>query len=235
MTSDVSDRRSSHAVSKGESPAELRARILVRRANADLIRRQGVSPAVFRQIYSGEPPWEIGQPQPEVVRLALSGGFRSPILDVGCGRGGNALYLASQGFAVHAIDFIDEVVKEAQAEAQRRQVKVEFETYDANQLGGLGRIYSTVLDSGTFHGFSDDERCQYVDNLRAVTRPGSIVHLICFSDLETRPGGPRRIGEVELRQLFNGDWEIDALQRTVYAVRHFPDGAAAWLASISRR
>jgi cyclopropane fatty-acyl-phospholipid synthase-like methyltransferase len=207
----------------------------VRRANADLIRRQGVSAAVFRQIYAGEPPWEIGQPQPEVVRLADSGGFRSPILDVGCGRGSNALYLASRGFAVHGIDFVDEVVKEAQEEARRRQLEVEFGPGDANQLRLLGRIYGTVLDSGTFHSFSDKERLQYLDGLRAVTKPGSIVHLICFSELEIRPGGPRRIDEAELRQLFSGEWEIESLRRTVYVATDFHGGAAAWLASIARR
>ena len=42
----------------------------------------------FEEAYQGAPPWEIGRPQPEVVRLAENGAFRGAVLDVGCGSGG---------------------------------------------------------------------------------------------------------------------------------------------------
>src|SRR5512132_2821203 len=50
--------------------------------------------------HDGPAPWDIGQPQPAIVRLASEGGFAGAVLDAGCGTGENALYVASLGFVV---------------------------------------------------------------------------------------------------------------------------------------
>src|SRR6266700_4174600 len=50
--------------------------------------------------HDGPAPWDTGQPQPAVVRLASEGGFAGAVLDAGCGTGENALHLASLGLAV---------------------------------------------------------------------------------------------------------------------------------------
>ena len=47
----------------------------------------------FEEAYTGAPPWETGQPQPEIVRLAEQSDISGDVLDVGCGTGENALYL----------------------------------------------------------------------------------------------------------------------------------------------
>src|SRR3954452_11903125 len=40
---------------------------------------------------NGPAPWDIGKPQPAVVRLASLGAFAGAVLDAGCGTGDNAL------------------------------------------------------------------------------------------------------------------------------------------------
>ncbi|MGH9528885.1 MAG: hypothetical protein ACRD2S_03095, partial [Terriglobales bacterium] len=54
----------------------------------------------------GPAPWDIGQAQPAVVRLASAGGFAGagPVLDAGCGTGENALHIASLGLSVLGVD-----------------------------------------------------------------------------------------------------------------------------------
>src|SRR5262245_38183326 len=47
--------------------------------------------------HGGPAPWDIGRPQPAVVRLAAAGGFAGEVLDAGCGTGENTLHIASLG------------------------------------------------------------------------------------------------------------------------------------------
>src|SRR6266508_528471 len=44
--------------------------------------------------HDGPAPWDVGQPQPAIVRLASEGGFAGAVLDAGCGTGENALHVA---------------------------------------------------------------------------------------------------------------------------------------------
>jgi SAM-dependent methyltransferase len=68
----------------------------------------------------GSPPWDIGQPQPAIVRLASEGGFAGAVLDAGCGTGENALLVASLGLSVLGVD----VAETALAIAERRPTTV---------------------------------------------------------------------------------------------------------------
>jgi SAM-dependent methyltransferase len=68
---------------------------------------------IFETAYEGQPPWDIGGPQPEIVRLAEEGAIRGVVLDVGCGTGENALYLDGRGCDVWGIDFIPKAIERA--------------------------------------------------------------------------------------------------------------------------
>src|SRR4029450_5357771 len=101
----------------------------------------------------GPPPWDIGRPQPAVVRLAAKGGFAEPVLDAGCGSGENALHIAARGLSVLGVDVAETALATARERADQRGIKAQFEVADALQLERLGRKFSTVLDSGLFHSF----------------------------------------------------------------------------------
>ncbi|HZP89453.1 MAG TPA: hypothetical protein VFC04_00470, partial [Actinomycetota bacterium] len=51
----------------------------------------------FETAYGGSPAWDIGRPQPAVVRLEEAGEITGSVIDLGCGTGENALFLASRG------------------------------------------------------------------------------------------------------------------------------------------
>src|SRR6202158_380979 len=54
--------------------------------------------------HDGPAPWDIGQPQVAIVRVASEGGFTGAVLDAGCGTGENTLHVASVGLSVLGVD-----------------------------------------------------------------------------------------------------------------------------------
>ena len=112
----------------------------------------------FEEAYEGTPPWDIGRHQPVVEQLADAGRIVSPVLDAGCGTGENALFLASRGLAVVGVDAVPAAVEAARGKAVSRGLAAVFIVHDALRLGTLGRSFRTVVDSGLFHTFDDDER-----------------------------------------------------------------------------
>ena len=117
-----------------------------------------VSASRFIESYRGTPPWDIGRPQPAFARLAEAGDARGPVLDAGCGTGENALAFAARGFEVVGVDAVEAAVDAARAKAAARGLAAEFRVHDALALGDLGRRFGTVVDSGLFHTFDDEER-----------------------------------------------------------------------------
>src|SRR5688572_11184041 len=92
----------------------------------------------------GPAPWDIGRPQPAIVRLAAQGAFTGTVLDVGCGTGDNALHLTSLGLAVLGVDVAETALAIARTKADDRGLQVEFVAADAYRLDRLGRRFQAV-------------------------------------------------------------------------------------------
>jgi len=212
-----------------------RSTLLVRHSDQNRLRRNGVSKEIYAEIYHGVAPWEIGQPQPEIAQLASQGRIKGAVLDVGCGTGEIALFLASKGFDVLGIDFVETVVAQARSKATQRCLTVQFEVLDALELLSIGRCFDTVIDSATFHTFSDEQRVRYSSVLHAAMRPNSILHLLCISDKEDYVSGPRHVTKEEIYGTFADGWDVAAIREAQYLVTIVQGGARAWLAEIVRR
>jgi SAM-dependent methyltransferase len=184
-------------------------------------------------------PWDIGRPQPAVVRLASAGGFAGAVLDAGCGTGENALHIASlrvpAGLLVLGVDVAETALAVARKKAADRGIEVEFTAADAFHLERLGRRFETVLDCGLFHTFDGDERPRYVASLAWVTEHDGTLYVLCFSD-HGPDTGPHPISQEELRAAFNpsNGWHVAAIEPDRLQTRFHDDGAPAWCAIIKR-
>jgi SAM-dependent methyltransferase len=184
----------------------------------------------------GPAPWDVGHPQPTVVRLASDGVFAGAVLDAGCGTGENALHIAALGSPVLGVDVAETALAMARGKARDRGIEAEFAAADALRLDRLGRSFDTVLDCGLFHSFDGDERPGYVASLASVTQPGATLYVLCFSD-QGPDTGPHPVSERELSAAFGPGtgWAVAAIDPDRVQTRfHDEAGAPAWLATINR-
>jgi cyclopropane fatty-acyl-phospholipid synthase-like methyltransferase len=197
------------------------------------------TPGSWDEAYSRDapPPWDIGRPQPVFVRLADQGLLTGQVLDSGCGTGENTLLAAAGGATAVGVDLSARAIARARAKAAERGLTARFETGDVLRLGDLGLAFGTIIDSGVFHVFDDEDRARYVTSLASVLDPGGHCYLMCFSDRQPGEFGPRRVSQDELRAAFSDGWAVASIEAEAFEINQAVFGASsaqAWLAVIQR-
>ena len=153
------------------------------------------------------------------MELEALGGISGDVLDIGCGLGDNAIYLASRGHSVTGLDGSAAAIEEARRRAAGAGVTVTFDVADATELRGYEGRFDTVVDSALYHCLDDDGRQAYIAALYRATRPGARLHLSCFSDGNINgviaPMGA--VPEDNIRDTLTANgWRIDFLGPTTY-------------------
>jgi SAM-dependent methyltransferase len=164
----------------------------------------------FRSSYAGQAPWDIPKPQKAFAEAADQ--ITGSVLDAGCGTGENALFLAGKGRQVTGFDFVEEAIARARRKVIERGVWATFLVRDALTLACWDERFDSVIDSGLFHVFGDDDRKRYVNGLATVLKTGGRLFLLCFSDEEPGTHGPRRIARRELETAFARGWDLESVQ-----------------------
>jgi 2-polyprenyl-3-methyl-5-hydroxy-6-metoxy-1,4-benzoquinol methylase len=193
----------------------------------------------FTEAYAGEAPWDIGRTQGSF--RAIEGQIQSPVLDAGCGTGDMALELASQGHQVTGFDYLEEPIRRARVKAADRKLTIDFRVADATKLTDWSERFNTVVDSGLFHVFDDDDRRRYVAGLAHLLNAGGRLLLMCFSNEEPGVFGPRRVSREELHSAFANGWAIESIEPTRFEINpkftgaeFSPGGPKSWFATIRR-
>ena len=196
--------------------------------------RDRIGDLFFKNIYRGTPPWDIGRPQSEIVVLAESGAIRGEVLDIGCGTGDNALYLAGRGLQVWGTDFAERAIKKAREKARQRSLDVQFVVDNALEPSQLQRSFDTVIDCGLFHTFSLDAQPYYVAALARLVRSGGRLFILCFSEHQPGKWGPRRITQAEIRAAFRDGWTVREIRQAGFEAHTRDEPTQAWLATVER-
>ncbi|GAA1966080.1 class I SAM-dependent methyltransferase [Amycolatopsis minnesotensis] len=187
----------------------------------------------FEEIYQGNTeigetmPWDIGEPQPLLVALEAAGGVGGDILDIGCGLGNNAIFLASRGHRVTGVDGSETALATARQRAETAGQAVDFAVGDATRLDGFENRFDTVVDSALFHCLSAEDRPGYAAAVHRAAKPGARLQMFCFSDsLPDSLPVPAQLTEKELRDTFAEGWTITRLERAEYTSSMTPETAA---------
>jgi SAM-dependent methyltransferase len=150
--------------------------------------------------------WYLSRPSPELL-AALGDGWlpsRGRALDVGCGLGVEAGYLAAAGWQVTGIDLSQVALARAAGHDGAA-----FMRADVRRLPFHRHCFDAALYRGCFHYLAAQDRPRYADELRRVLRPGA--GLLLRASL--RAAGARNdIDEAVIGHTFAG-WQIEHVQR----------------------
>jgi SAM-dependent methyltransferase len=181
--------------------------------------------------FPGPPPWNIGEPQPELAALIREGRVRGDVLDAGCGHAELSLALAAAGYTVVGIDLSPTAVAAATAAAAERGLsdRATFVADDITAFTGYDGRFTTILDSTLFHSIPVDARDGYLASVSRAAAPGASYIVLVFADgafpaeLDQKPN---EVTEDELRAAVEKYWEIDDI-RPAFIHANMPEGQGA--------
>jgi SAM-dependent methyltransferase len=123
-------------------------------------------------------------------------------LDLGCGDGRDAIFLAKNGFDVTAVDFSPTAIKLARKNGREAGGSVNFVQDDVTKLRHVEGTFDLVIDIGAFNDLSQEARGLYMDNVLPLTRVGSRYFLMCFE---------KKLEPEEIDRRFGGYFDVERL------------------------
>lgn len=130
-------------------------------------------------MYFRTPPWDSGIVPPEVVDF-VSHHPPGRAIDLGCGTGTNAIYLAKQGWQVVGVDFSRKALSRARRKSKSYGVKVDFIHDNVSVLSKVQGPYDLALDIGCFHSLSTSQKRNYLQRVGELLAPDGYLLLYGF-------------------------------------------------------
>jgi SAM-dependent methyltransferase len=160
-------------------------------------------------------PWDSGRPSAELQRVLEEHRIRpADALELGCGTGTNAVFLAQRGFRVTALDISPLAIEQAKKKSQDAEVSVHFMNADLLSLPDLGRTFGFVFDRGVYHCVREDGLDKFLQTLAAVTSPGSQYLVLAGNANDPAPPdrGPPRVRADQLCAELGGLFDLVQLR-----------------------
>lgn len=177
---------------------------------------------IYKNILANEIPWNLGA-APEALKDLVESKTLLPCkaLEIGCGFGHSAIYLAKCGFRVTGIDISETAIKTARNLAAKNQTNCTFRVADI-LLTKLEteQTFDFIFDWSVLHHIFQENRKQYIENVNRLLNPGGTYLSVSFSEKDRtfeEKGKYRKtpIGtilyfssEQEIRELFASYFEI---------------------------
>lgn len=189
-------------------------------------------------------PWNLEEP-PQLLIEAVESGKIKPCktVDLGCGAGNYAVWLARQGFDVTGFDISGNAIKHATTLAEGKGISCEFKV--VNILGDVKEYNSNfdfAYDWELLHHIFPEDRPRYVQNVHNLLRPHGVYFSVCFSEADPAFGGRGKFrttpldttlyfsSEEELKRLFIPLFHILELKTVEIPGKHGSHMAnVAWL------
>jgi SAM-dependent methyltransferase len=152
------------------------------------------------QYRCGTPPWETGLPAAELVRVVREGVLRPmPILELGCGTGADAVFLAQRGFEVTAVDLSPTAIERARTRAERSGALLRIVLDDVFEFAEHCGSFDLVYDAGFYQYLRRTQLSRLLDLLWRMTSPGSLYFALAPCTGKEAEGELPPVSEEEIR------------------------------------
>ena len=186
-----------------------------------------------KRYQSGDVPWDAELPPPEVIELVetLPPGRA---LDLGCGYGRTAIYLAQHGWRVDAVDFVELALEEARRRAAAAGVEIVFHHGSVTDLDFLDGPYDLAVDVGCGHALDEAGLRAYRGEVHRLLRPKAV--FLFFARIRDRAAdpevdeedGPRGLDEPLFRRLFAEGFSLYRYERGMTEMDDGSSWQSAW-------
>ena len=183
--------------------------------------------SIYRDLGRDDIPWNLEEPPAVLVDLIERGRIRAcRAVDLGCGLGSHAMWLASLGFEVTGVDLSEEAVARATAHARTKGLDLRFLARDlSGTVVDFDAVFDLAYDWKVLHHVFPEGRKVWATNVHRMLRTGGTYVSVSFSDAEptgfpgegkyrTTPLGTTLYlsSEEEIRTIFEDLFEIETLE-----------------------
>jgi len=172
---------------------------------------------IYRNVPLDRIPWNNETPPEQFIDLVETGKVQPcRAIDLGCGAGNYAIYLAAHGFEVTGVDSSPAAITIAEGNARKHNVRCRF--IIADLLGDLHEIpghFDFAFDWEFLHHIFPEDREKYVQNVSKILTSGAWYLSVSFAETDPHFGGTGKFrttpigttlyfsSESELRELFS--------------------------------
>jgi SAM-dependent methyltransferase len=182
-------------------------------------------------------PWDTGHPSSELMRVVAQESIQPcRAIDLGCGTGASAVWLAQHGFDVTGVDISPLALDRARERAAAAGVQVRFLAADLLQpRDDLGGPYDFFFDRGCYHVVRRVSAANYVQTLLNISRSGTLGLVLAGNAREPHDPGPPVVTEEEIRRELGGAFAIRWLREFRFdQVKGIPMEPLGWSCLLKR-
>lgn len=178
---------------------------------------------IYRNRALEEIPWIVEKPPEVLVDLIESGVIRPcEAVDLGCGTGNYAIYLAGRGFQVTGIDISPTAIGIARENAKSKGARCDFIAADVlGDLDEVGKTFDFAYDWELLHHIFPEQRTKYVENVSRLLKQNGCYLSVCFSEKSPQFGGSGKYRETPLGTVlyFSSETELRDLFERYFQIR----------------
>jgi cyclopropane fatty-acyl-phospholipid synthase-like methyltransferase len=180
------------------------------------------------------PFFKIKGPDENLVDYFNNGLAPKRVLELGCGPGRNAIYMAKKGCEVDALDISENAIDWAKERASEEGVNINFHCVSLFDFEFVPHSYDLVYDCGLLHHSAPHRRLTYIEMIKKALRKGGHFGIVCFNtdgavdtsdwDVYKERSLKRGIGYTEerLKEVFEMDFTINDFRKMKKIIQ--PDG-----------
>lgn len=185
---------------------------------------------------TGDLPWDSQIRSRELARV-LEEHPIAPcrVVELGCGSGTNALFLAEQGFDVTAFDLAPTAIDIAQKRAEAANLAIRFEVADLVRFDLDWEPFDFIFDRGCYHCARKVDLQGFRQTVMQLSRPGTRYLLLTGNANEQTDEGPPRLHEHEIRSDWEDLFDIEFLREFHFEDPGGVEGPLGWSGLLTRK